>query len=318
MKNKNTETGLNYLSKKIVIRYITAILIISDLIFIFGCPAKNPIIYHELTLKVVRDNYPKSMAVLPFINKSAEEKIDELVRISFYSHFSARPYIDIELHQIDKKITNHKGIDADMPSKADLKKWGQMLGCDAIIIGEVNQFKRIYLGVYSQIKLAAYISIWDTKTGQKIYDDQHVVRSHEGGVPFHLAEVPLIAIKSGLHLLEKEKVRAVDELCRYLTGRIPAPVEMTMEQKPAPIYTYELQVGAFIDGERADSLLGLLREKGYPAFIRKKEKNSGTWNRVILGPYEKMQEAVNIRNKIKGELNIHSFIVQKKTDTAME
>jgi hypothetical protein len=269
-------------------------------------------------MKVIRGGYPKSMAVLPFRNNTTEAHLDELVRISFYSHFSVRPYKDIEIFKIDKAINTIDKIDHNKISNSYIKKWGQILGCDALIVGEVTQFRRLFLVVYSQIKLSAHIAIWDTRTGRKIWDDHHVVRSHEGGVPFHLTEVPLIAIKSGLNLLEKEKVKVADQLCRYLTGRIPAPVEVITDQSATARYTFELQAGAFIDEQRADTLLNELREKGYPAFIQRKEKENGWWSRVLLGPYENRQEAIETKNKIQKDLNIDSFIVRQILDAQVE
>ena len=318
MKYKRTETCLKHPEKSLFVRRFISTLILLVLFLACGCLVKKPIAYNELTMKVIRGGYPKSMAVLPFKNTTSEEQIDELVRISFYSHFSVRPYRDIELLKIDKEINNHDKIDYSKISNSYVRKWGQILKCDALIVGEVIQFRRLFLGVYSQIKLAVHIAIWDTRTGNKIWDDHHVVRSHEGGVPFHLAEVPLIVIKSGLNLLEKEKVKVTDELCRYLTQRIPAPVEVINDQDSETKYTFELQVGAFIDEQRADTLLDELREKGYPAFIQRKEKENGWWSRVLLGPYEIRQEAIETQRKIQKDLSVNSFVVHKIPDAQVD
>lgn len=295
--------------------WLALLVILSFFQLACGCLAKQSIVYHELTMKVARGSYPKSMAVLPFINNTTEEKIEQLVRISFYSHFSVRPYRDLELHIIDNIIKQNRTIDYSLISDSYIKEWGQLLGCDALIFGEVTQFQRLFLGIYSQIKLAAHITIWDTKTGQKIWDDQHVARSHEGGVPFHFTEIPLIAIKSGLNLRDKEKVGTTDELCRYLAARIPVPLQDVMDApERAPTYKYELQAGAFIDDGRADILLEELRDKGYPAFIQRKEDENGWWNRVLLGPYDDRKEAIETKCRIQKDLNIDSFIVRKMAD----
>lgn len=311
MKGKKIETCLKDLSTDVFVWRLAFIGIFLLLLTACGCLAKKSIVYHDLTMNVARGDYPKTMAVLPFKNNTMEQNIEDLVRVSFYSHFSPRPYKDIELYKIDKAVTEKQPIDYELISDRYVKEWGKLLGCDAVIFGEVTHFQRLFLGIYSQIKLSCRIMIWDTKTGKKIWDDEHVVRSHEGGVPFHFAEIPLIAIKSGLNLLEKEKVRAADELCRYLAGRIPAPVDMGSDNSKEPRYIFELQAGAFLDEKRADNLLEGLRAKGYPTYIQRREKQDGLWNRVLLGPYEDQKEAIETKDRIQKDLGLESFIVRK-------
>ena len=104
-----------------------------------------------------------------------------------------------------------------------LKKLGRILGCDAVIFGEVIEFDRIFAGIYSQMAVGLSISMWDTRTGREIWVDEHIERHHEGGIPLALTDIPMITFRSGMVLRENAKIKAVDELSRLLTRRIPVP-----------------------------------------------------------------------------------------------
>lgn len=161
------------------------------------------------------------LAVLPFVNKTDNQDIAGLIRRAFYCHLSIRPYQDIELHVVDEKLRQLGFADAAALSKVSIKKLGEALGCEALVTGEVSEFKRLFLGVYSQLSLGASITVWDTRSGTIIWSDHYVARKHEGGVPLSLFELPLISIRSGWNLRESQKVSVADELTRQLAQRMP-------------------------------------------------------------------------------------------------
>jgi hypothetical protein len=173
--------------------------------------------------RVILTNPPKSVAILPFGNKTEQEDIDEFVRTTFYSHFSAQPYKDIELNDVDERLKRYHLTNYDKLIDVSPKRLGRILHCDAVVIGEVTEFQRVYAGFYSQMAVGASITVWDTRTGKKIWSDEHVTRNHEGGIPLALTDIAMIGIRSGLNLTESEKIITVDELSRYLTSRVPLP-----------------------------------------------------------------------------------------------
>lgn len=188
-----------------------------------GCTAKKTNLNQELSNAVARNSYPRSIAVLPFGNRTEVEGLEDFVRVTFYSHMCAHPYRDIELQLVDQKLRERKITDFNRLRKMSVRKLGRILGCDAVIFGEVNEFGRIFAGIYSQMAVGASITIWDTRTGRKIWEDEYVERHHEGGIPLTLTDVPMIAVRSGMNLRESAKIQAVDELSRQLTKNIPVP-----------------------------------------------------------------------------------------------
>ncbi len=173
--------------------------------------------------RIIVRNPPKSIAILPFGNQTESEDIHEFVRTTFYSHLCAQPYKDIELHEVDRKLRYHNLTHYADLSQKSARRLGQILGCDAVVVGTVTEYQRLYAGLYSQIAVGASIAVWDTRSGKRIWTDEHVTRQHEGGIPLALTDIAMIGIRSGMNLTESEKVKTVDELSRYLTKRVPIP-----------------------------------------------------------------------------------------------
>jgi hypothetical protein len=201
------------------------IAVIVGLIVLCGCGAKLPFVKDsdDTDQQVILRNPPKSIAILPFGNQTESEEIDEIVRTTFYSHLSAQPYKDIELYEVDRKLRRHNVPEYEKFGKASAKRLGRILRCDAVVVGEVTEFQKVYAGLYSQMAVGASITVWDTRTGKKIWSGEHVTRNHEGGIPLAITDLAMIGIRSGMNLTEEEKIKTVDELSRHFTSRIPIP-----------------------------------------------------------------------------------------------
>ncbi len=200
-------------------------LLLICLMILCSCGAKIPFVKDndEPDEKVILKNPPKSIAILPFGNKTEVEDLDEFVRETFYSHLAPQPYKDIELHEVDRTLNRYNLINYEKFKHVSAKRLGRILRCDAVVIGEVTEFQRVYAGVYSQMAVGASISIWDTRSGKKLWADEHVTRHHEGGIPLAITDLAMISIRSGLNLQDSEKVKTVDELSRHLISRLPVP-----------------------------------------------------------------------------------------------
>jgi hypothetical protein len=201
------------------------IAIVIGLVILNGCGAKIPFIddSDDSAQKVIHRNPPKSIAILPFGNQTESADINEIVRTNLYSHLSTQPYKDIELHEVDRKLRRHNMMAYEKFTDKSAKRLGRILHCDAVVVGEVTEFQRVYAGIYSQLAVGASIAVWDTRTGKKIWSDEHVTRNHEGGIPLALTDLAMIGFRSGMNLTESEKIKTVDELSRHFTQRIPIP-----------------------------------------------------------------------------------------------
>ncbi len=193
---------------------------------LLGCAASSPVADQELPCPVFPNPDSISMAVLPFMDKTDTNGMAKMVRNAFYGHLSVRRYRDIELHVVDRILEAHDLSEADVLYNLPIKELGRILDSDALVLGEITTYQKLFFGIYSQIAVGATISIWDTRSSQIVWSDRYVARLHEGGIPFSFFEIPLISFRSGYNLRERVTMRTVDELSRYLTGRIPDPASV--------------------------------------------------------------------------------------------
>jgi cell division protein FtsN len=106
-------------------------------------------------------------------------------------------------------------------------------------------------------------------------------------------------------LRDSQILRAVDELTRALAGRIPAP---DRADTPDSAYKYELQVGAFLDHQRALDQRHVLKSMGYPASVHTELHRKAIWHRVMVGPYAEEDEAIRVLQKLEGLLGSRPFL----------
>ncbi len=274
------------------------------LVLILSCQFKTTVINNnELSRHVVNGEPPRSIAVLPFENNTDTEGIDELVRNSIYGHLSVLPYRDVEISIIDRRLEKHKILDIEVLQQTPIQKLGRILGCDAILFGQVNTFQRIFAGVYSQMAVAASIQVWDTRSAKKIWSDRRIARIHEGGVPLDILLIPIVSLRTGWNMREEVKIQVVDELAQYLINAIPSPKSIQDAN-----YQYELQLGAFLEEKRAHSFAQQIKDKGYQPFIRNNRDDRGLWYRVIMGPYYDREKVLQLRRQIHKDFGVNSFV----------
>ena len=227
------------------LRSLVPILILT-LLLATGCATRAPISSPSFNRPVSFINPPRSIAILPFVNKTQNAEIADILRIVFYCHLSAHPFQDVELHVVDEKLRALGHENAEQIQSVPPQELGQLLGTDAVILGEITKYDRLFLGVYSQFSMGASISVVDTRSGRVIWKDKYTSRIHDGGLPLTLFEIPFVSIRSGMNLSDSTKIRAADELSRNLAVRIPAPYIPNYSNKmaatcPVPLSEYILR-----------------------------------------------------------------------------
>jgi hypothetical protein len=278
------------------------------LLTLSACVSKSPIICNELASCVINGDYPKSIAILPFKNSTGIKDLETMVRANIYGRMSILPYHDIELEEIDEKLREEDLYPYAAFSKIPVTTLGGFFNCDAVMFGEVTYFNKIFAGIYSQMAVEAIIQIWDTRNGRKLWSDRHMARAHEGGIPLNIIILPLISVRTTMNLSETVKVQVVDDLAYHLVQRLPAPKSVT--NKTPPEYEYELQVGAFLDENRALFFYQQLRDKGYTPQIKSNRDTRGLWHRVLLGPFQDRDIALQVQKQVQKELGAAPFITR--------
>ncbi len=273
-------------------------------VLVVGCLARERVAYQEMAQLDPADA-PRSIAVLPFKNTTTQPELASLVRRSFYAHLSYRRFRDVEPVVVDHVLAEH-GLDTNTLWTAErVRLLGDWLACDAVVIGKVDQIERIYAGVYSQLNIGASVSIHETRTGREIWSGSHVARLHEGDVPLTPLGLPLSGLRTGLNLHDREIVAVVDKLTRHLAEQIPDRGHQTGQDGG---YRYNLQIGAFLDHQRALEERDRLLARGYPASVHSETAPDAIWHRVVVGPYHSEKEALAARAALEDLLAIRPLI----------
>lgn len=268
-----------------------------------GC-AREPVRAANALHPNRQGDYPRSVAVLPFTDLTGTPGLAESMRVEFYAHMSILPFEDVELHVIDEALRRQRLDRPEAISRTPVKALGRILGCDAVILGNVYEFQRIFAGFYSSMNIGLSLQVWDTRTAEVVWSDRYTARIHDGGLPLTFFDVPMITLRSGLNLRDTVKLHAIDEACRYLVHRIPTPTSVVS----TPSAAYLLQVGAFSDRDRAAAVKVRFRQDGFPAFIRQSSDARGMWHRVLLGPYRSMEAAIEVQQKLRETYRTESLI----------
>ncbi|MDP2786527.1 MAG: tetratricopeptide repeat protein [Pseudomonadota bacterium] len=170
---------------------------------------------------------PRTVAILPFDNATAEPGIAEEVRRAFYNQFGSKPYGDIELAAIDAKLLaldRDTKLSSDAKDKTGYQSLCQSLGCDGVITGRVLDFRKIFAGLYSELAVSAEISLINANTGEVVLTRKENVTFREGGFSLSPIGLALSAMSAALNLRDIQRVRLVSELGYTFAKSIPDPL----------------------------------------------------------------------------------------------
>ena len=173
---------------------------------------------------------PSTVAIVPF--KSKNKEISKIVTKTFYNFFSPLPYRDIEPDYVNKVLKN-KEISYDSNTKT-IEEIAKKLGADGIIYGDVQNFGKLFLGVYSEVSVGARIKFYSLKEHKVIWKYSDTAKKRSGGFslsPWGLAAT--IAL-SAYNLRKIQIYRAAEDLFRDIPKIIPHPLTSTIKSIPLP------------------------------------------------------------------------------------
>ncbi len=166
---------------------------------------------------------PRTVAVLPFVDRSKGQEGFETVRRGFYNHFSGLPYTDVELYQVDRLLRKAGLTDPEVIANTPPQRLGEILNVDAVIVGDVSNFDKFYAVLYSQVAVGAKIEMFDTESGNFLWRGEHVTRKHEGGISTSPVGIVAAVVYTAMNMRDIQLLRACDDLFRGMVTTIPVP-----------------------------------------------------------------------------------------------
>ena len=207
-------------------KYIS-VLILLGLLIAFGnisCAFRSIIDSIPIPTILKEEKLPHKVAILPFVNKTSTPEGGELVRKMFYNFFSSLNYIDLELAIIDESL---KATDFFQQlasgESVSAQKIGQLLGVDAVIIGEVTSLGKIYAIIYSDNQAGLKARMISCQTGEVIWELEHKIHIEEGDVPLSPISLATTMVRTAVEHSQASHMKAASELCMQVVSTIPNP-----------------------------------------------------------------------------------------------
>jgi len=293
-------------------KYFFTIVALFFLFFNGSCSHFTPNVIETPHFKqwVSSSDTTKVIAILPFTNETKVEGLNQLVRESFYKHFSIRNFYDDEIEEIDEIIKMLEDTEGKNFHKIPPEKLGEFLRCDALVYGKVKRFKRIFLLIYSQMLIEAEIRIVETQSGKELWKHSLAKRFHEGGVPTGPFGVIPAAIRTTYSLRESKMNRDIETFCKDFVSCIPKIKHIHARRIDE---LCDLQLASFKMKEGALYISSKLSQHGYKPFLKEINNNGEHWYRVMVGPYASRKEALGYQAKLKKEFSfLNPFVVSSK------
>lgn len=191
----------------------------------------SPQVLYQVHDAFYQPSSPRCVAVLPLQGAVGPRKRD-LIRRTIYAHLSPRGFRDVEIPRVDHLITLN-GL--DVTEASDRAVLGEMLNCDAMIIGEVSRDSSFY-GVYSKVEAGAKLKMVRSRDDEILWESEHYAALQDGGIPLSPISLAAGLFDAARNMEEEQQLRVVDDLARRTMSTIP---EVKM---------------AFSEDERVDSL----------------------------------------------------------------
>ena len=163
--------------------------------------------------KLKTSDIPKVIAIAQLSNSTESIEASSVLREILQSHLSNKNFQVVHTKEVDLKNPDNK---------LSPQQLAQILGVDAVVVGEVVEYERFYAGIYAHIKLGIDIELI-SKDGKTLWQKKEVITSRAGGVSTTIWGILLNAALAAQHLEDKNLFAAADELGRSIANEFPEP-----------------------------------------------------------------------------------------------
>jgi len=170
------------------------------------------------------EKLPYKVAILPFVNQTANPEAGTILRKMFYNFFGSLNYQDLEPYVIDENLkANQLYADVTGGKKVSPQKLGQLLGVDAVIYGEVISLGKTYALVYSDNQAGLKARMVRCSNAKPVWELEHTIHIEEGSVPLSPIGLAATIFKTALSHSQATHMKAASELCMQMIATVPNP-----------------------------------------------------------------------------------------------
>ena len=143
------------------------------------------------------------------------------LRRFFFGHFAAREFVDIELMYVDKMLQALGILTPNDLYKIPAQELGRILDADALIYGQVTEYKNSYYMLYKQIRIGLHVKCVSTEDGTIIFEGEQVRHDNDIRVATNPLDFVIASFQNSMSMRDVYAARASEEVVRELVIRIP-------------------------------------------------------------------------------------------------
>jgi len=138
------------------------------------------------------------------------DEILEQLRWNLYAHLSPYSYQDIELEKVNEVVSalgNNGSHYSEIASK---------LKCDALLLGEIIDYRSTHLGVYSQASIGIRMQLIRASNSEILWEGHHIAKSQAGAIPLSPIDIVMGLFSATKNMSDEKLVHVEDDLFRRL------------------------------------------------------------------------------------------------------
>ncbi len=153
------------------------------------------------------------------------------LRRFFFGHFAAREFVDIELMYIDKMLQALGILTPNDLYKVPAQELGRLLDADALIYGQVTDYKNSYYALFAQIRIGLHIKCVSTEDGSIFFEGEQVRHDNDIRVATNPFDFVIASFQNSMSMRDVYAARASEEVVRELVIRIPIVTTFIEEEE---------------------------------------------------------------------------------------
>ena len=174
---------------------------------------------------LVGGNYILNSVPIPRFSDKEEDSWNwtyaNRLRRFFFGHFAAREFVDIELMYVDKMLQALGILTPNDLCKVSAQELGRILDADALIYGNVTDYKNSYYTLFAQIRIGLHIKCISTEDGTVLFEGEHKRYDNDIRVATNPLDFVIASFQNYMSLRDVYAARASEEVVRELVIRIP-------------------------------------------------------------------------------------------------
>ena len=187
---------------------------------------------------------PRSLAVLPFRSRVGEGRImgsealflnlnssrrrptgllAEEMRLAFHGQLAQLPFELVHPSHVDTRLRAAGLMSWEAINAVQPEQLRDLLGAEAVILGEVINFEYYYGLLYTQLAAGLRLEMICTITGQTLWRFKETRRNHTVRIALDPVSLVVGLFQAGFSLRAVNMARTMDEICREAVATIPPP-----------------------------------------------------------------------------------------------